>query len=196
MSVAHQAAIDWYAPRQEWNPIHARVDTSSEWYAHQLERAKKVEANSIDDGVPPEHSQNGVVAEAVVLNVFPHMERFDGIDSDLHGYGNVFDVCSGAIRVEPSPHYEIIVKGHRKREKATAGLEYYAVRVNHPDYYLIGHTNSLRFWHLADDTPGDHSRRSEYYDDGASLGFEHFKQLPVPDDFSHLPPAIDVFGQG
>jgi len=196
MSAAHQAAIEWYAPLQEWNPIHARVDTTSEWYAAQLERAKEVEANSIDDGVPPEHARNGVIAEAVVLNVFPYMERFDLNDTDLHGYGRVFDVCSGAIRVEPSPDYEIIVKGHRKRAKATPGLDYYAVRVNHPDYYLIGYTNSIRFWHLADDEPGEHSRRSEYYDEGASLGFKHFKQLPIPEDFSHLPPAIEVFGQG
>jgi len=196
MSVAHKAAIEWYAPRQEWNPIHARVDTSSEWYAAQLERAAEIQAYYGDDGVPPEHSRNGVIAEGILLCVFPHMERFDGLDSDLHGYGKVFDVCSGVIRVEPSPDYEIIVKGDPKRDKATAGLDYYAVRVNHPDYYLIGHTNSLRFWHLGDDTPGDHSQRSEFYDDAASLGFEHFKQLPVPDDFSHLPPAIDVFGRG
>jgi len=194
MSAAVQASIEWYAPRQEWNPIHARVDTSSKWYAAQLDNAKKIQRYYGLDGIPPEDSRNGVIAEGIVLCVFPHMERFDGLDSDLHGYGKVFDVCSGVIRVEPSPDYEIIVPGG-KRDKATLGLDYYAVRVNHPDYYLIGHTNSVRFWHLADETPGDHSRKSEYYDDAASLGFEHFHQLPIPDDFSHLPPAIDVFGR-
>jgi len=194
MIVAHQANIEWYSPRQEWNPIHARVDTSSEWYAAQLDNAKRIQRYYGRDGTPPEDSRNGVIAEAVLLNVFPHMERFDGVDSDLHGYNRVFDVCSGKIRCEPSPDYEIIVKGI-KRQKATSGLEYYAVRVNHPDYYLIGYTNSLRFWHLANDTPGDHSKRSKYYDGGASLGFEHFRQLPIPESFDHVIPAIDVFGQ-
>jgi len=195
MSAGLQASIEWYAPRQEWSPIHARVDTSSDWYAAQLDNAKEIQGYYGRDGTPPEDSRNGVIAEGVLLNVFPYMERFDGVDSDLHGYNKVFDVCSGKIRCEPAPDYEIIVKGI-KRQKATRGLEYYAVRVNHPDYYLIGYTNSLRFWHLANRTPGDHSNRSEYYDGGASLGFEHFRQLPIPESFDHLIPAIDVFGQG
>jgi len=190
-----RAHIDWYAPQQVWEPIHARVDESSEWYDAQLENAEEIAEFYGRDGVDPEDSRNGVIAEGVLLNVFPHMERFDGVDSDLHGYNRVFDVCSGRIRCEPAPDYEIIVKGN-KREKATPGLEYYAVRVNHPNYYLIGYTNSVRFWHLDDETPGDHSRRSEYYDGGASLGFEHFRQLPIPDSWDHLIPAIDVFGQG
>jgi len=195
MSVAHQAHIEWYAPRQVWEPIHARVDESTEWYEAQLDRAEAKADILNQDNVGRDHTIYGFIAEAVVLNVFPHLERFDGETSDLHGYGKVFDVCAANIRTEPSPNYEIIVYG-RKRPHATTDLHYYAVRRNHPDYYLIGHTNSIRFWHLAHDEPGDHMAKTEFYDGGAGLTFDHFTQLPIPESFNHVVPAIEVFGQG
>jgi len=195
MSAAHQANIDWYAPQQVWEPIHARVDESSEWFEVHLDRAED-KADIWDKGsVEREHTIYGYIAEAVVLNVFPHLERFDGETSDLHGYGKVFDVCAGNIRVEPSPNYEIIVYG-RKRPHVSRDLYYYAVRRNHPDYYLIGYTNSIRFWHLAHEEPGDHMAKTEFFDDGAGLTFDHFTQLPIPESFNYVVPAIDVFGQG
>jgi len=195
MSVAHQANIEWYAPQQVWEPIHARVDESSEWFGVHLERAEEIADSWKGRTQDRKHTIYGFIAEAVVLNVFPHIERFDGETSDLHGYGKVFDVCAGNIRVEPSPNYEIIIPS-RKRPHATKGLYYYAVRNNHPDYYLIGYTNSIRFWHLAHQEPNDHMDKPKFFNDAAGLTFDHFTQLPIPDSFNHVVPAIDVFGQG
>jgi len=195
MSVAHQANIEWYAPQQVWEPIHARVDESSEWFGVHLERAEEIADSWKGRTQDRKHTIYGFIAEAVVLNVFPHIERFDGETSDLHGYGKVFDVCAGNIRVEPSPNYEIIIPS-RKRPHATKGLYYYAVRSNHPDYYLIGYTNSIRFWHLAHREPNDHMDKAKFFNDAAGLTFDHFTQLPIPDSFNHVVPAIDVFGQG
>jgi len=199
-----RAHIDWYAPRQVWEPIHARVDVSSGWYDRELERAKDIVRRYPNQSVKNEYAIHGLIAEGVVLNVFPHLERFDGRDTDLNGYGKVFDVVAGHIRGPPSPHYEIIVankSGHEdappRRAKATPGLCYYACRYNHPNYWLIGYTESIRFWHLATSEPNGHMAQESFHGDGdASLSFEHFRQLPIPDSFDHVIPAIDVFGQG
>jgi len=195
MSVAHQAHVNWYAPQQVWEPIHARVDESSEWFDVHLDRAEEIADSWKGRTQDRKHTIYGFIAEAVVLNVFPHLERFDGETSDLHGYGKVFDVCAGNIRVEPSPNYEIIIPS-RKRPHATKDLYYYAVRSNHPDYYLIGYTNSIRFWHLAHQEPNDHMDKPKFFNDAAGLTFDHFTQLPIPDSFNHVVPAIQVFGQG
>ncbi|MFO8174824.1 MAG: hypothetical protein R6T96_11115 [Longimicrobiales bacterium] len=106
MSAAHQAHVNWYAPQQVWQPIHARVDESSEWFEVHLERAQEIADSWKGRSQDRKHTIYGFIAEAVVLNVFPHLERFDGETSDLHGYGKVFDVCAGNIRVEPSPNYD------------------------------------------------------------------------------------------
>jgi len=76
MSVAHQANIEWYAPQQVWEPIHARVDESSEWFGVHLERAEEIADSWKGRTQDRKHTIYGFIAEAVVLNVFPHIERF------------------------------------------------------------------------------------------------------------------------
>jgi len=189
MSTAVQACIDWYAPRQEWNPIHARVDPSSEWYSAQLERSEFL--RDADHHAQMPVRRNGIVAQALVRVLIPGMITIDDYSTDLYHGDHTYDVVSGTVTGMPSPSQDIIIP-HKKEKKQFPPDRFYAVRVNHPDYWLIGWVEYRRFWHLCKRDP---PWSNNHHPDDGYLGFEHFTQIPLPDSFNP-PPAIQVFGQG
>jgi len=187
----YQTALRWHTPMNPWEPIHVRVDDSTEWYRTQVERGDYLRDS--DHDAEMSHREHGLVAEAIVKAVFPGFEWWDTESFDLFRGQTRYDIISRNInRGEPRQHYLHHIRA-KKEERAKPSTNYYAVVRNHPDYWLIGHINSVRFWYLCDrDKP-------EFWDgreaEGGHLTYEHFKQLPIPDPITP-PPAIQVFGQG
>jgi len=189
MSASHQAKIDWYAPQQVWDPIHTRVDDSSEWYKSNLERSGFLKEG--DQHADMRIRRNGIVAQALVRDLIPGAEEIDTYTKDLYHSQNTYDVVSGTVSGMPHPNQDIIIPA-KKEARDLPPDRFYAVRVNHPDYWLIGWVNYKRFWHLCKRDP---PWSDEHGPNDAYLGFEHFKQLPYKKPFNP-PPAIEVFGQG
>jgi len=189
--MTYQAGLEWHTPMNPWEPIHVRVDDSTEWYEAQLERGDYIRDTEKDAEM--HHRKDGYVAEGLVKAVFPAMDWWDTNSFDLFLGGRRYDIISRSLnRGEPRQHYVHKIQ-LKKEEREKPSTHYYAVVRSHPDYWLIGHINSIRFWYLCDrSTP-------EFWDDdkfeGGYLSYEHFKQLPIPDPITP-PPAIEVFGQG
>jgi len=189
--ISYQAGIRWHTPVNPWEPIHARVDDTSEWYAAQVGRSEYLRDSK--DDAEMHHRKGGVVAEGLVKAIFAGMEWWDTHSFDTFLGGTRYDIISrGLNRGEPRQHYVHKIQA-KKEERAKPSTHYYAVVRNHPDYWLIGHINSVRFWYLCD------TSAPEFWDDeqfdGGFLSYEHFEQLPLGEPISP-PPGIEVFGQG
>jgi len=187
----YQTDLRWHTPMNPWEPIHVRVDGSSEWYENQLERADFIRDTEKDAEM--HYREDGYVAEGVVKAVFKGMEWWDTNSFDGFLGGRRYDIISRNLnRGLPRQHYVHKIQA-KKEWRSKPSTHYYAVVRNHPDYWLIGHINSIRFWYLCDRSAPDFWDDDKF--DGGFLSYEHFQQLPVTEPITP-PPAIEVFGQG
>jgi len=125
-----------------WEPIHVRVDDTSQWYQTQVERGDYL--RDTEEDAEMSHREHGLVAEAIVKGVFPGFEWWDTESFDLFRGNTRYDIISRNInRGEPRQNY-LHHLPPKKEERAKPSTNYYAVVRKHPDYWLIGHINSVR----------------------------------------------------
>jgi len=187
----YQTDLRWHTPMNPWEPIHVRVDDSSEWYRTQVERGDYLTESK--DDAEMFHREHGHVAEGVVKAVFPGFEWWDTESFDLLRANTRYDIISRNLnRGEPRQKY-LHHLPPKKEKRAKPSTNYYAVVRKHPDYWLIGQMNSVRFWYLCDRTRPEWWKEQTY--EGGNLSYEHFEQLPLSEPITP-PPAIEVFGQG
>jgi len=127
----YQTDLRWLTPMNPWEPIHVRVDDSTEWYRTQVERGDYLRESHHDAEMS--HREHGLVAEGIVKAVFPGFEWWDTESFDLFRGQTRYDIISRNInRGEPRQHYLHHIRA-KKEERAKPSTNYYAVVRNHPD---------------------------------------------------------------
>jgi len=189
--------IEWFAPDNDFRPIHLRIDMDSLWYDDAVAESAFVYEGAVGYADKDKRTA-GKVAELAAIAALNEVKFLDEPMYDFSRRGKLYDVVGSSIGVPPKQSYDISLlmeKYNRLRERfPSGGLYYYGIRYNLPDVYLIGEIDAYRFWLFADVImPGD-TLESGYSVDAPSgeLGLEHFEQFAIGPGDIHPPPAIDV----